>query len=182
MAEYNVTIVDGKASVDLPVGNYTVSAVTVDGYDLTSFTPTSMTVTETTTDFSYTIAAEGSITLHVSIDGLPGGTAVTDAVFMRCDKDGNTIAGSEQTTSTLGRITFDNTPYGDPTSKIYIKNTVASIGHALIDDILEFSPTTNSETYEVATPLLYTQAIDLTDANYSGLNIENATIKIESQI
>ena len=76
---------------------------------------------------------------------------------------------------------FDDIPVGT-TSKIYIKNTVAAIGHALIDDILEFSPTTKSETYEVAAPLLYTQEINLTDENYSGLEIENATIKIETEI
>lgn len=181
MAEYNVNIVDGEATVDLPTGDYTVSAVTVDGYQLDTLTPTTITVTETSTNHDFTIAATGNLTLHVSVDGAPGGTAVAGATFARCDKDGNIIAGSEQTTDASGTITFSNTPYGDPTSKIYIKNTVAPLGYALIEDILEFSPTSQTETFEVAVPLVYTQTIGLTDANYSGLGIENATLTIEDQ-
>lgn len=180
MAEYNVNIVNGVATVDLPAGSYTVSAVTVNGYKLDTLNPTSLTVTAAAaTDFE--IAADGTLTVHVTEDGTSGGTVVAGSKFQRCDKNGNTV-GTEQTTDLSGNVSFSNTPYGDLTSKIYLKNTQAAIGHVLLDDILEFIPTTQTQTCELAEPLVYTQTINLTDENYVGLNIENATIKIEDAI
>lgn len=180
MAEYNVNIVNGEASVDLPVGSYTVSAITANGYDLTSFTPTSMTVTAVAADFDFTVAADGTLTVHVTEDGTAIGTAVAGSTFMRCDKDGTTIASSDQTTDASGNISFNNTPYGDPTSKIYLKNTVAGSGHALLQGALEFTASAQTQTCQLAEPKVYTQSLDLTDTNFTGLNIESATIKIET--
>ena len=180
MAEYNINIVDGVATVELPVGNYTVSAVTVNGYKLDTLSPTSIIVTPVSAAYDLTVAADGELTIDVTDDGTSSGTPVEGSTFMRCDKDGNTIAGSEQTTNSSGEIEFDDTPYGDRTSKIYIKNTVAPLGYALIMDILEYQPIDKNTTVELQQTATYTQTINLTDENYIGLNIENATVKIET--
>ena len=69
---YVISIVSGTGSSDIATDEYTVTAVAA-GYDTSSISPSTITITDEA-DYAFTIAATGTLTLHVSDDGTEAGT------------------------------------------------------------------------------------------------------------
>lgn len=66
--EHIIPITNGKGSKTLVNENYSVTA-SVNGYDNATIEPSSEEITEGVNEYSFTIAANGTLTLHVSDDG-----------------------------------------------------------------------------------------------------------------
>ena len=104
-----INIVNGTGTGELINDTYSITA-NVTGYDNASILPSSITVEEGTNNYALTIAATGTLTLHVSEDGTSGGTPVSGAVFIRTDSLGNEY-GTEITSNAEGNAVFNNVPF-----------------------------------------------------------------------
>ncbi|MDD6224374.1 MAG: hypothetical protein PUB18_05190, partial [bacterium] len=136
-------------------------------------------VTEDTTSYSFTVAATGTLVLHVTEEGTEDGTPVVGATFYRCDSEGTTY-GEAVVSDDAGNATFNYVPFSalGESLVVYYKQTKADEVH---DFDLELQNTTlidESTVVEVFNPPVSTKTLTLTDANYSGLPIENAEITL----
>ena len=172
-----VTITNGSGSAELINDTYTVTANVV-GYDNTSILPSSLEVVEGTNSYAFTIAADGTLTLHVTEDGTSTGTPVIGATFVRTDSTG-TEYGSPITTDSNGDAVFDNVPY-DATNAptIYFKQTASDGDHEFDTTIQSTTMTTTTATVEIQNPVGATRTIALTDANYANLPIESGSLTL----
>lgn len=175
-----VIITNGVGSVDLINGSYTVSA-DVNGYDNTTIDPTSIAVSEGTNEYSFTISASGTLTLHVSEDGTSGGTPIVGATFVRTDSAGNEY-GTVITSDAQGNAVFENVPYsltGAPT--VYYKQTASDGDHEFDNTVQSTTLSAQTETVEVINSPGATRTINLSDANYDNLPIESGTLTLTNQ-
>ena len=173
----NITIANGTGSANIANGNYNVSA-TVNGYDNSSILPSTVSVTEGTNTYAFTIGATGTLTLHVTEDGTSAGTAVIGATFTRTDAEGNEY-GSVITTDSNGDAVFNNVPFSaENAPTIYYKQLTTSESHEFDGTVKSTTLTTSTITLEVANPLAASRTINLTDANYENLPIESGTINL----
>ena len=72
-----INIVNGTGTSNLINDTYSVAAQ-VTGYNNASIDPSSVTVVEGTNTYAFTIAATGTLTLHVSDDGTSTGNPIVD--------------------------------------------------------------------------------------------------------
>ena len=125
---YNINIVNGTGSENILNGQYSVSASST-GYDSTSIDPDTLTVVEGTNEYSFTIAATGTLTLHVSEDGTSTGTSVVGATFKRTDDLGNEY-GDTITSDSSGNAVFPYVPFdGTNPPTIYYKQLASDGSH-----------------------------------------------------
>ncbi len=179
--ELNVTITNGTGTANVANGNYNVTA-TVDGYDNTTISPSTQTITEGDNDYAFTIAATGTLTLHVTAEGTEAGTNVVGATFIRADASGNTY-GPTITSDASGNAVFENVPFsatGTPPT-IYYLQTGTSSGNEYDATLKNTTLTAQTGTIQVANPAAAERTITLTDANYANLPVENGTITLERQ-
>ena len=172
-----INITDGQGTGSLINGSYTVTANST-GYDNTTINPSSVNVVEGTNTYQFTIAATGTLTLHVTEDGTSTGTPIVGATFIRTDSTGNTY-GSAITTDSNGDAVFNNVPYDSidaPT--IYYKQTASDGDHEFSNLVQSTTLTTSTETIEIQNTPGATRTITLTDANYSNLPIGTATLTL----
>ena len=177
----NVTITNGSGSTDLINGTYSVTA-DVTGYDNTSINPNSITVDAGTNSYAFTIAADGTLTLHVTEDGTTTGTPIVGATFKRTDSAG-TEYGDVITTNASGDAVFNNVPFsatGAPT--IYYKQLASDGNHEFDNTIQSTTLTTNTETIQIQNPLGATRVVTLTDANYANLPIDAGTLILNNSL
>lgn len=174
-----VIITNGVGTVDLINGSYAVSA-DVDGYDNNSIDPSSITVVEGTNNYSFTIAATGTLTLHVTEDGTSTGTPVVGATFIRTDAEGNEY-GTVITTDSTGNAVFNNVPY-DATNApaVYYKQTASDGDHEFDNTVQSTTLTTQASTIEVTNQPGANRTFNLTDANYENLPIDAGTITLNN--
>lgn len=175
---YQINITDGTATESILNGTYTATT-TVSGYDASSITPTSVTITDNVETYNFTVAATGSLSLHVTAEGTPEGTTpIVGATFIRCDKLGNTY-GSAITTNESGIATFTNVPFdASGNTNVYYKQTASDGEHNFDDTLQTLALTESTTTKEVQNPAAVTKTINYTDANYANLPIETATITL----
>ena len=172
-----ITINNGEGTIDLINGTYGVTA-NVAGYNNASINPNSITVVEGTNSYSFTIAATGTLTLHVTEDGTSAGVPVVGATFVRTDVNG-TEYGSVITTDSNGDAVFDNVPYDASNAPlIYYKQTASDGNHEFSNVVQNTSLTTDTLTVQITNALGAQRTITLTDANYSGLPIGEATLEL----
>ena len=164
-----ITITDGVGTDTIANGTYGALA-NVEGYNNESLNPSSLTVTSGTNEYAFTIAATGTLTIHVTEDGTSTGTPVVGATFFRTDATGTTY-GDSVVTDTNGDATLDNVPYGTNAPTIYYKQTASDGSHEFSTDVLNITMTTQTETVEITNALAATRTISLTDANYQNLPI-----------
>ena len=170
-----VNITNGSGSAELINGSYTVTAE-VNGYDNTSINPSSITVVAGTNSYAFTIEATGTLTLHVTEDGTSTGTPIIGATFIRTDSLGNEY-GTAITTDASGDAVFSNVPYAATNAPlIYYKQTASDGDHEFDNTVQNTSLTTDTATVQVENVPGATRTITLTDANYSNLPIESATL------
>ena len=173
----SIEITNGSGTASIVNGTYTVSA-TVVGYDNTSIDPSSVTIDAQTNTYAFTIAADGTLTLHVTDDGTASGNPIVGATFARTDFNG-TQYGATITTDSNGDAVFDNVPY-DATNApiIYYKQLTSDGEHEFSTTVQSTTMTTSTETVEIENLPGATRTITLTDANYDNLPIDNGELTL----
>ena len=166
-----ISITNGVGTSDVINGNYDVTSE-VTGYENTSISPSNVQIVEGTNTYAFTIAATGTLTLHVSEDGTSEGVPVLGATFIRTDSDGNEY-GDAITTDANGDAIFENVPYAETGAPlVYYKQTASDGNHEFDDTVQSTTLTSQSETLEITNALGAIRTINLTDANYSGLPVD----------
>ena len=174
---YNITITNGVGTAPVLNDSYTVSTNTL-GYDNTSITPNSVNVEAGVDTYNFTVAATGTLTLHVSETGESTGTSVVGATFIRCDSAGNEY-GTEITSTTEGNAVFNNVPFeSGGTVNVYYKQKSSDGNHEFDDTLKSIALTESTRTVEVTNTPAAVRTINYTDANYSGLPLESAEITL----
>ena len=178
-----ITITNGSGSANLINGTYDVAA-SVNGYDNASINPASITVDQTSNTFSFTIAASftisanGTLTLHVSEDGTSTGTPIVGATFVRTDSSG-TEYGSLITSDSSGNAVFNNVPYAATNAPtIYYKQTASDGDHEFDPTVQSVTMTTQTQTEEIQNTIGALRTINLTDANYTNLPIDTGNLTL----
>ncbi len=170
-----VNIINGTGTSELINDNYTITANVV-GYENTTINPTSIEVVEGTNSYAFTIAATGTLTLHVSEDGTATGTPIVGATFIRTDATG-TEYGTPITTDAEGDAIFNNVPFAETSAPtIYFKQTASDGEHEFVGTVQTATMTTSTATLEIQNSVGATRTITLTDANYENLPLASATL------
>lgn len=170
-----ITITNGSGTASLINDTYAVTA-NVGGYDNSSINPASVSIVNGTNSYAFTIAATGTLTLHVTEDGTAQGTPIVGATFVRTDSSGNEY-GSVITTDAQGDAVFNNVPFADTGAPlIYYKQTASDGNHEFDATVASTTLTASTETIEIQNTIGATRTINLTDANYNNLPIDNATL------
>ena len=176
MANYNVTITGGTGSESMKKGNYSVT-VQASGYEATTLSPTSYTAGTTAGSGTFTLSANGALTLVFNETGASGGTAVTSGSVVMTDQAGTTEYGSPVTIGATGSAVFENVPYNSETPYVlYFVQKSTDAGHNVYDGVITVNMASASETQYVVNLPIAEQTFTLTDANYSGLPIAAATL------
>ena len=172
-----VTITNGTGTTQLINDTYSVTSE-ITGYDNTSIDPSTLNVVDGTNAYAFTVAATGTLTLHVTEEGTSAGTPIVGATFIRTDATGNEY-GTLITTDANGDAVFNNMPYattGAPT--IYFKQTASDGDHEFDSTVQNTIMTTSTETLEIQNQIGATRTITLTDTNYTNLPIDAGTITL----
>lgn len=170
-----IDIQNGVGTGELINDTYTVTAE-VTGYDNTTIDPSSITVDAATNTYSFTISANGTLTLHVTEDGTTTGTPIVGATFVRTDSTG-TEYGSIITTDSNGDAVFNNVPYAATNAPIiYYKQLTSDGNHEFDDTVKNTTLTTQTTTLEITNAPGALRTINLTDENYTNLPIDEATL------
>ena len=177
--DYQIVVTNGTATENMQAGNYSVSCTQAEGYDVTSLSPTSCTVTQQEGSFSFTLLATGVLTFEVNETGAAGGTPITSGTIEMTDSAGTANYGTAQIQN--GVATFDNVPFGTEASPItlYFKQTATDSAHNPYVGVITVSMAANTQTVYIANPAIAAQSIALTDATYPGLVIPSATLSFE---
>ncbi|MBO4823460.1 MAG: hypothetical protein J5580_02735 [Clostridia bacterium] len=179
MANYNVLITNGVGSESMEPGTYTVTATYAPGYDLTTLAPTSYTVTSDSQTGAFTLSANGTLTITFNETGATGGTPITAGTVVMTDATGETQYGPVVNIDANGVAIFDNVPYGSTQSAytLYFKQLTSDASHNVYPNVFAvgMGGQTQSE-YILNTPKMVEQNFTLTDANYTGMPIENANL------
>lgn len=170
-----IIITNGIGTDSLINDTYTVTAE-VNGYENTTIDPSSVTIDSSTNTYAFTVAASGTLTLHVTETGISTGTPIVGATFVRTDSQGNEY-GSQITTDSNGDAIFNNVPYSSTSAPlIYYKQTASDGNHDFDSTVQNTSLTTSTSTVEIQNAVGPTRTINLTDANYSNLPIASASL------
>ena len=180
--EYNVTITNGSGSQEMKAGTYTVTATQAQGYDLTTLSPSTYTAGTEQGSGAFTLSANGTLTFVVNETGAQGGTPVTSGSIVMTDSTGTEQYGTAVTIDTTGNAVFDNVPYGSQETPfvLYFKQLSTDDNHNIYSGVISVQMSEQTQTQYILNSAIATQNITLTDANYSGLPIENATLNFES--
>lgn len=176
MAEHIIPITNGKGSKELANGSYNVAA-TVSGYDNSTITPVTEEITEEENSYSFTISAIGTLTLHVTDDGTDIGIPIVGAIFYRCDAEGTTY-GDAIISDDDGNAVFNFVPYSEEgdAPAIYYKQTKSDGEHNFDSELQNTTLDAETKTIEILNAPATEREINLTDANYEGLPIENGQL------
>lgn len=176
--EHIIPITNGKGSKELADGEYTVTA-SIAGYDNSSILPSTQSITEDVLNYDFTIAATGTLTLHVTDDGTDIGIPIVGATFHRCDSVGTTY-GDVVTTDDSGNAVFNAVPYSTeghaPT--IYFKQITSDGEHTFSVDLQNTTLEEENETVEIENPMAAERTFSITNANYEGLPITDGQITL----
>lgn len=172
-----INIVNGTGTGELINDTYNITAE-VTGYNNSSILPVSVDVVEGTDNYAFTIAATGTLTLHVTEEGTSAGTPIVGATFVRTDSSG-TEYGNPITTDAQGNAIFNNVPF-DATNAptIYFKQTASDGSHEFNPNVQNTTLTSDTSTLELQNNVGAIRTITLTDINYNGLPIDNATLTL----
>lgn len=173
---YEIAIINGAGTATVENGTYGVTA-NVPGYDNSTINPTSVTVTQSTSSYNFTISATGTLTIHITEDGTASGTAIEGATLVRTDSTG-TAYGTPITTDSSGNAVFNNVPFGDSAPTIYYKQTSTSSNHGYDDAVQSVTMTNSTQTVEIENPSTNQITVNLLDANYENLQVDSGTLTL----
>lgn len=170
-----VNITNGVGTSELINDTFTVTAEVM-GYDNTSIAPSTVEVVEGTDNYQFTIAATGTLTLHVTEDGTSSGTPIVGATFVRTDSTGVEY-GNPITTNAEGNAVFSNVPFAATSAPtVYFKQTASDGDHEYLDTVQNTTMVDSTATLEIQNSVGATRTINLVDANYANLPIESGTL------
>ena len=176
-----VNIVNGVGTGELINDSYNVTANVV-GYDNASINPSTVNIVEGTNTYNFTIAATGTLTLHVTEDGTAGGTPIVGATFVRTDASGNEY-GASITTDASGNAVFNNVPFAATEApNIYYKQLNSDGDHEFDSTVQSTTLTESTATVEIQNSVGATRTINLTDANYANLPIASGVLTLDNQV
>ena len=171
---YSINIVDGTGTQEILEGKYSVSA-NISGYDNSTINPTSVEIVSGTSEYTFTVSANGTLTINVS-DGQ--GTNIVGATFIRTDADGNEY-GSVVTTNSEGNAVLNNVPYSaENAPTIYFKQLSSDGDHNFTTEVKSAQLSSQAGVSNVINSIAETKTIKLTDANYEGLGVSSGTITL----
>lgn len=175
MATINVQITNGTGSESMKRGSYTVS-VNANGYDSASLSPTSYTATDSEGSGAFTLSATGVLTLIFNETGAAGGTPITAGSVVMTDSTGNVQYGSPITISATGEAVFNNVPFSETPYVLYFTQLSSDDAHNEFVGVITVNMTDAAQTQYVLNTPIALQTFTLTDANYAGLPIADATL------
>lgn len=179
MANYNVTITDGKGSAAMKPATYSVTA-NADGYESTTLSPTAFTATAEGADGAFTMSANGVLTIIFNETGAQGGAPITGGSVVMTDSTGAARYGSEITIGTNGEAVFNNVPYSAASPyALYFVQLTSDDAHEPFAGVITVNMNAAAQTEYVANAAYTLQTVTLTDANYSGLPVANATLDFQ---
>ena len=171
---YSINIVDGTGTQEILEGKYSVSA-NVSGYDNSTINPTSVEIVSGTSEYNFTVSANGTLTINVS-DGQ--GTNIVGATFIRTDADGNEY-GSVVTTDSEGNAVLNNVPYSaENAPTVYFKQLSSDGDHNFTTEVKSALLSVQAGVSNVINSKAETKTIKLTDENYEGLVVSSGTITL----
>lgn len=179
MARHTIPITNGKGSIELVAGTYNAQAV-AGGYDASTLNPKSVTITDGTPTYAFTISATGTLTLHVTDTGVPNtGVQIVGAKFIRTDSTGS-IVGNEVVTNEDGDAVFNNVPFATSgSSAIYYKQIASDGGHTFDDAVKSIIMTEASETVQITNPPAPLRNFTLMDESFPNIPIADGQIILE---
>lgn len=177
MSRITIPITNGKGSQEVVDGTYNVTA-DVNGYDNTTLTPKTVTITPSTTTYTFQISATGTLTLNVTDTGTTSGTEIVGATFQLTDSTGNTII-NEATTNEQGIATFSNVPYGN-NIVLYYKQTASDSSHTFDNTVKSIAMNQQNTQVDIANPAAPVVNFTLTDANNNNLLINDGNLFLEN--
>lgn len=180
MADYEVTITDGVGSKKMKLGNYIVSATSAPGYDTSSLTPTSLSVTNPSQTGAFTLTANGTLTFTET--GAAGGTPIISGTVAMTDATGETQYGSAVNIDATGSATFNNVPYGTAQDgyALYLKQLTSDDDHEVYSEVISVNMTGSTQTEYVKNEHKPVDPnITLTDATYTNMPVKNAVLMFQ---
>ena len=183
MAEYNVTIINGKGSQTMEAGDYSVSAIYAPGYDMTSLAPTNFRASVASSTGAFTLSANGTLNIIFNETGEEGGAPITSGSVVMTDSTGETQYGDVVEVDSNGMATFNNVPFGSEQSAytLYFKQLTSDENHNPYPTVFAVGMGGETQTEYVINNLKSVlQNFTLTDANYPELPIYNASLQFES--
>ena len=174
--QHIVPITNGKGSKELANLAYTITSSTL-GYDDTTITPAEQEVSEGVDNYDFTIAATGTLTIHVSDDGTDIGIPIVGATFSRCDAEGTTY-GDPITSTEEGNVIFTAVPFSadEKAPVIYFKQTSSDGEHTYNAELQNTTLAEETKIIELANEAAVTRNFNFTDATYSGLPIADGQV------
>lgn len=183
MANYNVTIINGRGSQTMETGQYSVSAIYAPGYDMTTLSPTSYSATSTSSTGTFTISATGTLTIVFNETGAEGGTPITSGTVVMTDSTGTTQYGPIIDIDSTGTATFNNVPFGSEQAAytLYFKQLTSDENHNIYQTVFAVGMGSSTQAeYILNTPKSVLHSFTLTDANYTNLPVYNAVLQFEN--
>lgn len=173
-----IPITNGIGTKEITNGNYNVTAE-FEGYDNSSIKPESIEIKDGEMEYNFTVAATGTLTLHVSDDGSEIGVQIVGATFQRCDSSGKGY-GNVITSDSDGNAIFEHVPFlstGTPPI-IYYKQLSSDGEHEFNSDLQNVSMSSQTLTVEVENAASIERTFKITDENYQDLPIEDGSITL----
>lgn len=177
--QHVISITNGIGSKEIDNGTYTVVS-NIAGYDNATIDPASQEITEGVDNYSFTIGASGTLTLHVSDDGTDIGIPIVGATFYRCDAEGNQY-GDPIVSDDSGNAVFNNVPYSGEGNapKIYFKQTESDGEHTFNSELQNTTLEEETKIVEIMNAVAAERTFNITDANYANLPISDGEITLE---
>lgn len=173
---YDISITNGTGTEK--VANSTYSATgNFAGFDNSTLNPKSFTVRAGVTVYNLTIAAAGTLNIHVTEEGNPDGKPVEGATFIRCDETGTTTYGNPVTSDANGIAAMQYLPYGSGQT-VYFKQTATAQDHEYDSAVRQFTLVNQTETDEVPNPALTQRVFNITDRHYNGAAVPSGTLTL----
>ncbi len=174
MANYNVTITTGSGSQAMQRGTYSVEAV-ARGYDVSTLEPKTFTATDSEASETFTLTANGTLTINVNETGAAGGTPITAGSLIMTDETGANDYGSAVTIGADGNAVFNNVPYGDAGTPftLYFRQIASDDTHNPYVGVITVEMTEQAQTQYVQNTAIAVQTFTLTDATY-GMPIDGS--------
>ncbi len=171
---YSISIVDGTGTQEILDGKYSVTA-NISGYDNSTINPTSVEIVSGTSEYTFTVSANGTLTINVS-DGQ--GTNIVGATFIRIDADGNEYR-SVVTTDSDSNAVLNNVPYSTENAPtVYFKQLSSDGNHNFTTGVKSVLLSVQAGVSNIINSKAETKTIKLTDANYEGLVVSSGTITL----
>lgn len=176
MANYSVPITNGSGSINMQTGNYSVS-VDANGYEATSLSPVSYTASSGGVG-NFTVSACGELTIIFNETGAEGGAPINSGSVVMTDSTGDIQYGSPVSVNEDGEAVFNNVPFNaENPYLLYFKQLSSDEDHIPYPDVFIVGMGLENQTeYVINEPIACEQSFSLTDANYPGLPVAEATL------